>query len=174
MQALEETVAAEVLALAFRALSTLPNSVEVVGCGIDQGGFVGKNTGFEVAVVVAFHTNAGAGEVGRADISHGTVEDHYFEMHTRTKPAFQIGPQARKLVEIVAEIVAGFLGVQQPYVDATLEELVEDREERDNHFPAFDIEILKVGSSNPKVVLDLVAKREDVGVMVSVGDVLNH
>lgn len=58
------SVAAEGFSFALGTSSTLPDGVEVVGGGIDQLGFIGENAGLEVAVVVAFHADAGAREVG--------------------------------------------------------------------------------------------------------------
>ena len=128
------SIPAKILPFAVLTAMALPNPVEVVGGGIDQLGLVGEDTGLEVAVVVAFHTYAGAREVGGADIGGGAVENHYLEMHSRTESSFQPAPQAWILVEILAEVLTWFFGVQQPNVDTALQKLVENREEG-HHVP---------------------------------------
>ena len=71
---LSNPVPAEILAFAGLAAESLPDAVKVVGGGIHQRWFVGEDAGLEVAVVVAFHTHAGAREVGGADIGCCAVE----------------------------------------------------------------------------------------------------
>ena len=67
-------VAAEGFSFALVTSSALPDAVEVVGGGIDQLGIVGEDAGFEVAVVVAFHADAGTCEVGGTDVGGSTVK----------------------------------------------------------------------------------------------------
>ena len=121
------SIPAKILPLAGFAAMALPDGVEVVGGGIDQLGFVGEDAGLEVAVVVAFHAYAGACEVGGADIGGSAVEYHYLEMHPWAESPFQPAPQARILVEILAEVLTWFFGVQQPHINATFQQLVEHR-----------------------------------------------
>ena len=123
-------VAAEGFSFALGTSMALPDAVEVVGGGIYQLRFVGEDAGLEIAVVVAFHTYAGAREVGGADIGGGAVENHYLEMHPWTEPPLQAAPQSRILVEILAEVLARLLGVQQTHVDTTSQQLVEHRQKR--------------------------------------------
>lgn len=78
-----DSVATEVLAPAFGTVRALPYAVEVVGGGIDQLGLVGEDSGLEVAVVVAFHADAGTDEVGGADIDYRAVEYHYLDCFRR-------------------------------------------------------------------------------------------
>ena len=68
------TVTAECFSFALGTSSPLPDTVEVVGGGIHQRRLVGEDFGLEVAVVVAFHTHAGAREVGGVDIGCCAVE----------------------------------------------------------------------------------------------------
>ena len=151
-------VTAEGFSFALGTSSPLPDAVEMVGGGIDQLGFVGEDAGLEVAVVVAFHAYAGTREVGGADVGGGAVENHNLEMHPWAEPPLQPAPQARILVEILAEVLARFFGVQQTNVDTALEQLVEHRQER-HHVPStLHIQVLQVGSTNPQIVLDLLAK----------------
>ena len=68
-------VAAEGFSFALGTSSPLPDAVEVVSGGIHQRWFVGENAGLEVAIVVAFHTHSGTGEVGGADVRGSAVEN---------------------------------------------------------------------------------------------------
>ena len=117
------SISAEAFSFAFGTSSPLPDVVEVVGGGIDQLGVVGEDTGLEVAVVVAFHTHAGAREVGGADVGGGAVENHYFEMHPWAESPLQTAPQPRILVEILAEILSWLFGMQQPHIDTPFSSL---------------------------------------------------
>ena len=93
-------------------MGSLPDAVEVVGGGGDQLGVVGEDTGLKVAVVVAFHTHAGAREVGGANVGGGAVEYHYLEMHPWAESPLQTAPQPRILVEILAEVLTWFFGMK--------------------------------------------------------------
>ena len=86
-------------------MGSLPDGGEVIGCGIDQRRHVGEDAGLEIAVVVAFHTNAGTCKVGGADVGDGAVENHYLEMHPWAEPPLQPAPQSGILVEILAEVL---------------------------------------------------------------------
>ncbi len=108
---LSNPISTEILPLAFGTVGSLPDAVEVFGGGIDQLGVVGEDTGLKVAVVVAFHTDAGTSEVGGADIGYRAVENHYLEMHTRAEPPLQLAPQSWIFVEIGPEVLARFFSV---------------------------------------------------------------
>lgn len=167
-------VAAEVFPLAGLAVEPMPDGVEVVGGGIDQLRLVGEDAGLEVAVAFAFHADAGTGEVGGADIGHRAVENHYLEMHPWAESPFQTAPQPRILVEILAEVLTRFFGMKQTHVDTTSQQLIEHRQEW-HHIPTtLHIQVLQVGCPNPQIVHDLLATREDLDVMVFVGDVSYH
>ena len=146
---LSNPIPTEVFPLAFGTVGSLPDAVEMVGGGIDQQWLVGEDAGLEVAVVVAFHTYAGTCEVGGADIGYRAVENHYLEMHPWAESPFQPAPQPRILVEILAEVFARFFGVQQPHLDTTLQQLVENREERHHILATADIQVFEVGGTNP-------------------------
>ena len=128
------SIPAKILPFAVLTAMALPYAVEMVGGGIDQLGFVGEDTGLEVAVVVAFHAYAGAREVGGADVGGGAVENHYLEMNPWAESPFQPAPQPRILVEILAEVLTWFFGVQQTNVDTSFQQLVEHRQKR-HHIP---------------------------------------
>lgn len=182
-------------------MGSLPNPVEVVGGGIDQGGLVGEDARLEVARRRALHSHPGAGQVGRADVGQRAVENQNLEMHTRTEAALQrIGltlsverrcraaPQTLETVEILAEILARLLGVQQAHLDAAAQQAVDDRKERPGAVgpraqaaaapprPSTkgDIKVLQVGRANPQVVLHASAKRQHLVVMLLVGNIAYH
>ena len=78
------SISTEGFSFALGTSSPLPDAVEVVGGGIHQRWLVGEDTGLEVAVAFAFHTDTGTCEVGGANIGGSTVENHNLEMHLRT------------------------------------------------------------------------------------------
>ena len=168
------TVTAECFSFALGTSSALPDTVEVVGGGIHQRWFVGEDFGLEVAVVVAFHAYAGTCEVGGADVGFRAVENHYLEMHPWAESPFQSAPQSWILVEILAKILSCLFGMKQPHIDTTFQQLVEYRQER-HHVPtALHIQVFEVGSTNPLIVLDLLAKCQHFCVVFLVRDVLYH
>ena len=168
------SVAAEGFSFALGTSMALPDAVEVVGGGIYQLRFVGEDAGLEIAVVVAFHTHASARKVGGADVGGGAVENHYLEMHSRTESSFQPAPQARILVEVLAEVLSWLFGMKQPHLDTTFQQLIEYRQER-NHIPTtLHIQILQAGGANPQVVLNLLAECQHFCVMFFVRYVLYH
>ena len=124
------SIPAKILPFAVLTAMALPDAVEVIGGGIDQRRFVGEDAGLEVAVVVAFHTDAGTSEVGGADIGYRAVENHYLEMHSWTELALQFRPQAWILVEILAEVLTWLLSVQQAHLDTPFQQFVEYRQKR--------------------------------------------
>lgn len=169
---LSNSISTEILPLAFGTVGSLPDGVEVVGCGIDQRWFVGENTGLEVAVVVALHTHAGTCEVGGADIGYSAVENHYLEMHPWTESPLQSTPQSWILVEILAEILSWLFGMKQAHFDTPFQQFVEHRQKR-HHVPStLHIQVLQVGSTNPQIVLDLLTKCQHLCVMLLVCDVV--
>ena len=107
-----KSVTAEGFSFALGTSSPLSDIVEVAGGGIHQRQHVGENAGLEVAVVVAFHTHSGTGEVGGANVGGSAVENHYLEMHPWAESPFQSAPQSWILVEILAEVLTWFFGVQ--------------------------------------------------------------
>jgi hypothetical protein len=79
-------------------------------------------------------------------------------MHPWAKSPFQPAPQPRILVEILAKILSWLFGMKQPHIDTTFQQLVEYRQEQ-HHVPiALHIQVFEVGSTNPQIVLDLLAK----------------
>ncbi len=131
---LSNSISTEILPLAGFAVMPLPDGVEVIGGGIDQRRIVGEDAGLEVAVAFAFHADAGTCEVGRANVGGSAVENHYLEMHPWAEPPFQPAPQPRILVEILAEVLTWFFGVQQPHIYTSFQQLIQHRQER-HHVP---------------------------------------
>ena len=152
----------------------------MVGGGIDESRLVGEDAGFEVAVALPFHADAGTREVGGANVGHSAVENHYLEMHPRAESPLETRPETGVAVEVLAEVVAGLLGMQQADVDATPQQPVENGEEGFHGFRPFsqagslrtNIEVLQVGGAYPEVVLHPLAAGEHLGVVVAVGNVL--
>lgn len=93
-------------------------------------------------------------------------------MHPWAESPFQPAPQARILVEVLAEILTWLFCMKQPHIDTLFKQLVEHRLERYYIPTSRHVQVLQVGSTNPQIVLDLLTTREDFCVMVFVGDVL--
>lgn len=168
------SIPAKILPFAVLTAMALPNPVEVVGGCIHQRWFVGEDAGLEVAVVITFHAYAGTCEVGGTDVGHRAVENHYLEMHPWAESPFQSAPQSWILVEILAEILSRLFGMKQAHFDTPFQKYVEHRQER-HHVPtALHIQVFEVGSTNPQIVLDLLAKCQHFCVVFLVRDVLYH
>lgn len=129
------SIPAKILPFAVLTAMALPDAVKVVGGGIYQLRIIGEDAGLEVAVVVAFHADAGTCEVGGADVSGGAVEYHYLEMHSRAESPLQSTPQSRILVEILAEVLSRLFGMKQSHIDTTFQQFVEHRQERHQSRP---------------------------------------
>ena len=168
------SIPAKILPFAVLTAMALPDAVEVIGGGIDQRRFVGEDAGLEVAVVVAFHTDAGTSEVGGADVGGGAVENHYLEMNPWAESPFQPAPQPRILVEILAEVLSWFLGMKQPHIDTPFQQIIEHRQERHHAPSSLHIQVLEVCGTNPQVVLYLRAAGKDIDVVVAIGNVFQH
>ena len=153
---LSNPIPTKLFPLATLAGAALPDVVEVVGGGVNELGFVGQDAGFEIAVAFAFHAYACSSKVGGADIDLRAVEDHQFEMYSRTQPSLQPRPQAGILVEIFTEVLTRLFGVQQPHLDTVFQQPVKYGEEGLHLAASLTyIEVFEVGGANPQVVLHL-------------------
>ena len=126
-----DSIAAEFLATAFFAVGAHPKRVKLFYSGFDDLRVIREDSRLEVAAEGAFHADACACQVCRADVSGFKVEYHHLEMHSRTHDAFEVGRENFITVEIFAEVRAGFLGVNEPHAHAALEESCELSEQRD-------------------------------------------
>ena len=169
-------ITAEVFPLAVAAVKSTPYAVEVVGSGIDESGLVGEDTGLEIAVALPFHADAGTCEVGGADIGHGAIENHDLEVHPRAELPLEARPEAGVAVEVLAEVVAGLLGMQQADVDAATQQSVEDGKEgfHITVLAATDIEVFQVGGADPQVVTHGGTSLQHFRIVFFVGNIFNH
>ena len=126
-----DSIAAEFLAATFFAMGAHPKRVELFDGGFDDLRIVREDSRFEVAAEGAFHADASACQICRADVSGFEVENHHLEMHSRTHNAFEVGCENLIAVEIFAEVRAGFFCMNEPHAYAAFEESCELSEQRD-------------------------------------------
>ena len=137
--------------LPFTILAVLPNPnrIELAHGLLNQLWIVGEDARFEVARTVTFHADACTSEVGTANISHLPVKDKHLEMHPWTKCPFQAFKQGWVFVEVLTEGRARLLGMNEPYLNAFLDELSQDGQEGLSLRAYLDIQVFYVGSANP-------------------------
>lgn len=99
-----------------------PECVELVDGGFHELWVVGEDACLEVAAELAFHSDAGTGEICRTDIDRLQIKNQHLEVHSGTQHAFQIGGKNGIFVEILTEIWSWFFGVNQADAHATLEQ----------------------------------------------------
>lgn len=75
-------IRAVLLAAAVFAFEAGPDGIELVHCSFDQSGVICQDASLEVSVAWAFHSQACAGEVCRADVGKFEVKDNQFEVYS--------------------------------------------------------------------------------------------
>lgn len=151
-----------------------PHVVELVHRLFHDFGLVGEDARLEVSLAIGFHTDTSAGEVRAADIDLLTVEDQHLEMHPRTKYPLQSVEKHRIFVEVLTEVRAGFLRVDEPYLHPAPYQLGNKREKRFLLLAHLHVKVLDVGGADPEGVLHGGHTGEDGGVVGGVGDVGEH
>ena len=129
---------------------------------------------FEVAAEGAFHADASACQVCRANVGGFEVENYHLEMHSRAHDAFEVGRENLIAVEIFAEVRAGFFCMNEPYAHAALEESCELSEQRYGITVLFHIYVLDVSGANPERFADCRDTGNDFGIVFFVLDVLGE
>ena len=114
-------IRAVLLAAAVFAFEAGQDGIELVHCGFYQSWVICQNACLEVAVAWAFHSQACAGEVCRADVGKFEVKDNQFEVYSGAQNPLQSGKQYWIMVEILPEFRAWFLGMDEtdftPFAD---------------------------------------------------------
>ena len=168
------SVGAEVLAAAFFAMGAHPKRVKLFYSGFDDLRVIREDSRFEVAAERAFHADASACQVCGADVGGFKIKNHHLEMHSRTHDAFKVGRENLIAVEIFAEVRAGFLGVNQSYAYAALEQSGELSEQRYRFAVLLHINILDVGGADPERFADCRDTGNHFGIVFFVLDVLGE
>ncbi len=171
---LNDGVGTVVFAKAVFAVASNPHVIKLVDGAFDKFGFVGEDSGLEVAASVAFHADTGAGEVGAADVGGLEVEDHELEMHAGAQHAFEPVDEDGVAVEVFAEVGAGVFGVDEAHGYAPADELGDDSEQWSALAFVHDVEVFDVGRADPKVFLDGGQARQHLTVVVGITDVGGH
>ena len=168
------SISAEFLTAAFFAVGAHPKRVELFDGGFNNLRVVREDSRFEVATEGTFHADACAGQVSGANVGGFEVENHHLEMHSRTHDAFEVGRENLIAVEIFAEVRAGFLGVNQSYAYAALEQSGELSEQRYRFAVLLHINILDVGGADPERFADCRDTGNHFGIVFFVLDVLGE
>ena len=163
-------ISAEFLAAAFFAVGAHPKRVELFDGGFNNLRVVREDSRFEVAAERAFHADACACQVCRANVGSFKVENHHLEMHSRAHDAFEVGCENFIAVKILAEVRAGFLGVNEPHAHAALEESCELSEQRNRFAVLLHIYVLDVGGADPERFADCCNTGNHFGNIVLSGD----
>ena len=169
-----DSIAAEFLAAAFFAVGAHPKCIKLFNGGFDDLWVIREDSRFEVATEGAFHADASACQVCRADVGGFQIEYHHFEVYSRAHDAFQVCRKNAVAVEIFAEVRAGFFCMNEPHAHATLEESCELSEQRNRFAVLFDVNILDVGGADPERFADCRDTGNHFGIVFFVLDVLGE
>ena len=134
------------LAAAGFAAETGPDAVEVVHGRGDEGGVVREDARLEVARARPLHADAGAREIGRADVRYGPVEDEQLEMDAGAQRPLQPREEHGVAVELLAEVRTRLLRVDQADLPAFGDQVGDEAQEG----PVADIQVLDVGRADPQ------------------------
>ena len=173
----DRAVVAEFLAGAREAAVAAPDGVELFAERGHQGRLVGEEAVLEVAASVGLRAQSGARQVGAAEVGLGAVHDDALEVDARAEDALHLAPEARIAVEVLPEVGAGLLGVDEADLDAASDEHVEDAQEGHHHpsRPHIDIHVLDVRRAYPEALLGMRDEAaDDLVVDFAVGDELVH
>lgn len=128
-------------------MRTNPKGVELIDGGFHELGVVGEDSCLEVATELAFHSDAGTGEVCRTDIDRLQIKNQHLEVHPRTQHSFQAGGENGIFIEILTEIRSRLFGVNQADAHATLEQSGNLSQQGNGAVALLHIQILNVGQS---------------------------
>ncbi len=170
-------VVAEFLAGAREAAGAAPDGVELFAERGHQERLVGEEAVLEVAASVGLRAQSGARQVGAAEIGLRAVHDDALEVDARAEDALHPAPEARIAVEVLPEVGAGLLGVDEADLDAASDEHVKDAQEGHHHpsRPHVDIHVLDVRRAYPEALLGMRDEAaDDLVVDFTVGDELVH
>ena len=135
---------------------------------------VREDSCFKVAAEGAFHADACACQICRADVSGFEVENHHLEMHSRAHDAFEVGCENFIAVKILAEVRAEFFSVNESHAYAALEQSGELSEQRYRFAVLLDVNILDIGGANPERFADCRDTGNHFGIVFFVLDVLGE
>ena len=92
-------------------MGSAPDGVKLLDGRFYERRVIAEDTGLKVAVIVAFHAKAGAGEVGGTDVCQAEVKDDNLEMNSWAQDTLKAGCKKRVLVKVFLEVLAGFFCV---------------------------------------------------------------
>ena len=119
-------IAAVFLPATVFAFEAGPDGIELVHGSFYEGRFISQDSGFKVAGACTFHSYAGSCKVCRSDIGDLGVEDNNLEVNTWAEGSLQTGKENGILIEVLSEIGAWFLCMDQPDLFPFLDEVGKD------------------------------------------------
>lgn len=162
-QGLANRIRADVAPLAEGAVVTEIEGVNPVGQPVEVFGIIGEQTGFKVASVRVFGTEAGTGQVGRSEKGDFAVDDDGLGVDARAEDSLEeIGfNEVGIFVEVLSEAWPGFLGVDQANGDAVADEIGEDLKKGDVAATFPDVHVLDVSRDDPEVFFSMWKKFDE-------------
>ena len=112
-------VRTELSSLAFLAMLSYPDIIELVHGLFDNFWVICQDASFKVSFIIRLHTDTGTSKVCTTDIYFFSIKDKHLEMNTRTKHTLQTVIQHWVLVKILTKVRAWFLGMNEPYLHTT-------------------------------------------------------
>lgn len=108
----------------------MPYGVELVSGSIHQHWIIDQNARFEIVGRRVFHAGPCADQIGGTYVSDLIIENQYLEVYAQTQSPLQSAPQKRVFVEIVGEVPSRPLGMDQPYLDTTANQILQHLQQR--------------------------------------------
>lgn len=130
-------------------MGSSPDAVELLHDFADYCSVVGDNAGLEISFVLAFGPHAGAGQIGAAGVGKIAVNNHGFEMNSRTQDSLHALYQIWVLVEILTKGRPRLFGVQQSYLHTSIHQIGQDLKERHHPAALIDMKVFQVGRRYP-------------------------
>ena len=127
---LYDGVWAEVFALTGFAVLAHPDVVKLFHGLLDDLWLIGQDASLEVTLIAAFHANAGAREIGTADIHLLTVKDQHLKVNPGTQHPLQPVIQHRIPVKVLPEVRPRLLSMNQPHLKPSSNQQRNERQER--------------------------------------------
>ena len=112
-------VRTELSSLAFLAMLSYPDIIELVHGLFDNFWVICQDASFKVALVVRFHTNSCTCQVRTSNKHFLAVKDKHLEMNTRTENSFQAVIQHWVPVKILTKVWTWFFCMNEPYLHTT-------------------------------------------------------
>ena len=147
---LYDGVWAVVLALTGFAVLADPNVVKLLHGLLGDLRIIGKDAGFEDALIAALHTDAGTREVSATNIHLLAVKHQHLEVNPGTQHSLQPVIQHRIPVKVLPEVRPRLLSMNQPYLNPSPNQQRDNGEKRLRRITNLDMQVLDISRTNPQ------------------------